>query len=293
MVRVRMTTRCSDASTSPTPRNMNNAQDDDGCLMQGSPNKLHDAGRQSRVPASSSTGATIMAPHKPTQPHNKSTTAAAPPRRTFFDPWNSSSTGHQRAENRLSGSTSWRASRNLKLGEQYRGGLSGGKRVADTVGAGSTELVKDGRRENDQSGGQKSLAEVWAASRAGKKTCQDKEPSTYTNQDHECDQAPDSDVHSGLLESSAQLPEKHIFSGLCFYINGSTAPLVSDHRLKHFLVLHGARHSIALGRRTVTHVILGTSSTNGGAGGGLAATKLQKEIARTGGKAVKFITAEW
>jgi hypothetical protein len=34
-------------------------------------------------------------------------------------------------------------------------------------------------------------------------------------------------------------------------------------------------------------------NAKGGAGGGLAATKTQKEIARTGGKAVKFINAEW
>jgi hypothetical protein len=32
---------------------------------------------------------------------------------------------------------------------------------------------------------------------------------------------------------------------------------------------------------------------SGGAGGGLAATKMQKEITNTGGKAVKFINAEW
>jgi hypothetical protein len=39
--------------------------------------------------------------------------------------------------------------------------------------------------------------------------------------------------------------------------------------------------------------LLGTAKTNGGAGGGLAANKIQKEIARTGGNAVKVITAEW
>lgn len=70
-------------------------------------------------------------------------------------------------------------------------------------------------------------------------------------------------------------------------------PLVSDHKLKHMLAAHGARHSIALGRRSVTHVILGTLGNVGGAGGGLAAIKIQKEISRTGGKAVKFITAQW
>jgi hypothetical protein len=54
------------------------------------------------------------------------------------------------------------------------------------------------------------------------------------------------------------------------------------------LSAHGASHSISLGRRTVSHVILGTTC-----GGGLAATKMQKEFAKTKGKGVKFVTAEW
>jgi hypothetical protein len=95
------------------------------------------------------------------------------------------------------------------------------------------------------------------------------------------------------MDDPMKLPDKQIFAGLCFYINGSTAPLVSDHKLKHMLAAHGARHSIALGRRSVTHVLLGTANTHGGAGGGLAATKIQKEVAACRGKAVKFITAEW
>jgi hypothetical protein len=103
----------------------------------------------------------------------------------------------------------------------------------------------------------------------------------------------DAHVHSDLSQSSSKPPENQIFAGLCFYLNGSTAPLVSDHKLKRLCAAHGARHSISLGRRTVTHVILGRVNANGGAGGGLAATKIQKEITRTGGKAVKFINAEW
>jgi hypothetical protein len=104
---------------------------------------------------------------------NPAPATAAP--RTFSDPWNSSSTGHQRAENRLSGSTDWRSSRNLKLGEQYKGGLSGGRRVADTVGAGSEDFETDGRRANGgwekgakglRTSGQKSLLDVWGTSKA-------------------------------------------------------------------------------------------------------------------------------
>jgi hypothetical protein len=118
-----------------------------------------------------------------------------PPRRPFFDPWNSSSTGHQRAENRLSGSTSWRASRGSKLGEQYRAGLTGGggKRVADTVGAGSPDFGIDGRKENGgwekgakglRAGGQRSLVDIWGATKAGQRAVVDKKssqrPHTHT-----------------------------------------------------------------------------------------------------------------
>ncbi|KAL1794156.1 hypothetical protein ACET3X_007577 [Alternaria dauci] len=231
--------------------------------------------------------------------------ATAPPRR-FFDPWNSSSTGHQRAENRLSGSTSWRASRSLKLGEQFKAGRDGGRRVADTVGAGSEDFGTGGRKDNGswekgakglRTGGQKSLSEVWAASKAGSRQSQQKD--INHGQTHvptaPSDVGTDSDAHtqSDLSQVSSKSPEKQIFAGLCFYLNGSTAPLVSDHKLKQLCAAHGASHSISLGRRTVTHVILGRVNANGGAGGGLAATKIQKEITRTGGRAVKFINAEW
>lgn len=103
------------------------------------------------------------------------TSGVASAARTFFYPWNSVSTGHQRAENRLSGSTSWRKSRSLKLAEQYKGGLGGGERVADTVGVGSEDFGTDGRLANGgwekgarglRTGGQKSLAEVWGKSKA-------------------------------------------------------------------------------------------------------------------------------
>lgn len=87
-----------------------------------------------------------------------------------------------------------------------------------------------------------------------------------------------------------------VFAGLTIYINGSTAPTISDYKLKHLLVSHGANISIALGRRSVTHVILGRpngSAQGSGAGGGLSSSKIQKEIARVGGKSVKFVSVEW
>ncbi|KAL9591425.1 MAG: hypothetical protein Q9179_007733 [Wetmoreana sp. 5 TL-2023] len=72
--------------------------------------------------------------------------------------------------------------------------------------------------------------------------------------------------------------------------------MVGDHRLKQILAENGARVSIALGRRSVTHVILGRpngAAHGNGAGGGLAATKIQKEIQRVGGKGVKYVGVEW
>ncbi|EMD66698.1 hypothetical protein COCSADRAFT_85344 [Bipolaris sorokiniana ND90Pr] len=211
---------------------------------------------------------------------------SAPARRAFFDPWNSSSTGHQRAENWLSGSTLWRTSRNLKLGEQFKGGRHGGKRIADTVGAGSDDSANVGLH-GLRTGGQKSLAEVWAAGKSCTQPSKNKEPKT------ESEFEPETYSESNICEDSSVPPEKQLFAGLCFYLNGSTAPLVSDHKLKQILATHGATHSTTLGRRIVTHVILGTINARGGAGGGLAATKLQKEIVKTGGKTVKFINADW
>lgn len=88
-----------------------------------------------------------------------------------------------------------------------------------------------------------------------------------------------------------------IFQDLRIYINGTTAPLVSDHRLKQLVAEHGGSVRIALGRRSVTHVILGTPNNAAGggqgAGGGLAAGKIQKEIKRVGGCGVKYVGVEW
>lgn len=56
-----------------------------------------------------------------------------------FDAWNSSSTGHQRAENRLGGSIGWRQSRASKLSYQFKSGGTGRMRITDQVGAGSED----------------------------------------------------------------------------------------------------------------------------------------------------------
>lgn len=96
------------------------------------------------------------------------------------------------------------------------------------------------------------------------------------------------------IEKENRNQKKGIFDGLCIFLNGSTAPLVSDHKLKHILAENGAKVAIHLGRRSVTHVILGKPGTLGsGAGGGLAASKMQKEIQRVGGCGVKYVGVEW
>jgi hypothetical protein len=95
-------------------------------------------------------------------------------------------------------------------------------------------------------------------------------------------------------EKENQNQNRSVFFGLCFYINGSTGPLVSDHKLKHLLAENGARVAVHLSRRNVTHVILGKPGTRGsGAGGSLAASKIQKEIQRGGASSVKYIGVEW
>ncbi len=98
-----------------------------------------------------------------------------------------------------------------------------------------------------------------------------------------------------LKEQEKSNRTKGIFDGLVIYINGSTHPLISDHKLKHLLAENGARLSIHLRRKQVTHVILGKpSGTQGyGAGGGLAGAKIEKEIRRVGGCGVKYVGVEW
>ncbi|KAH7060434.1 hypothetical protein B0J12DRAFT_648830 [Macrophomina phaseolina] len=253
---------------------------------------------------------------------------SAETKRQHFDPWNSSSTGHQRADNRLAGCTSWRESRNAKLAAQFGGGTDVGVPLSDTVGAGSEAFGQDGRKENgDWERGAPGLRgkgqlPIWEfMGHASKKEklvldghrskdqgmCSKGVEKTSFATNGQAGKAVDQTGasagkrhhdpkgSSAEVETLGHVPptsEKQIFRGLCFYINGSTAPTISDHKLKIMLAAHGANTSIALGRCTVTHVILGRSG-DGGAGGGLAGGKLQKEITRIGGKGIKYVGVEW
>lgn len=175
----------------------------------------------------------------------------------------------------------------------------------DSVGAGSENFGKDGRKEN---GG-------WIPGASGLRT--DGQQSLWECTPQKTSIKPEADVNTSFSDVTEPSPiesrsskkdvfgtaaiDEHakvvpqIFRNLVFYVNGSTGPTVSDHRLKYLITSHGGSLSIALGRRTVTHVILGTQNGNGktGCGGGLAASKIQKEVTRTGGKAVNYVSVEW
>ncbi|MCJ1477869.1 hypothetical protein MMC13_006542 [Lambiella insularis] len=281
---------------------------------------------------------------------------ATAPLHPTFDPYNSSSTGHQVCPSRLAGTVSWRISRSLKLSEQLKAGHAGlggeyegggGRRLYDTVGAGSREFGKDGRTENGgwdttvkgarAQGGVKGIGDVGAmlGVRVIKKTSSkrpldgtslEKCRGTAQSIEHEPgskrqkiirEHATEDSLKEVSEEAICALPsetltspqstsvlpsnpsKRPIFASLTIYINGSTAPLVSDHRLKFLLVEHGANIAIGLGRRSVTHVVLGQGNAGpgkGGAGGGLSAGKIQKEVTRVRGGGhggVKYVGVEW
>jgi len=213
--------------------------------------------------------------------------------RDYFDPWNSSSSGHQRAENRLGASTGWRVSRNTKLSYQFKSGNTGGIRVSDTVGAGSEDydekakaLIPRHVRERAKSSVLDMLVLKGNSGMRG--------TNTETTRVGDEEKLMAKRKQEDETKEEEKNGKKGIFNGLVIYINGSTHPLVSDHKLKHLLAENGAHLSLHLGRRSVTHVILGKPSSAGaGAGGGLAGTKIQKEIQRVRGCGVKYVGVEW
>ncbi|KAJ9612600.1 hypothetical protein H2200_004197 [Cladophialophora chaetospira] len=250
------------------------------------------------------------------------------PTRILFDPFNSSSTGHQRAENRLSGSTSWRDSRTYKLAHQFKdsSGRGGNQHLSDLVGAGSENFGKDGRKDNGDwevgapglrengwqdirdlmSGNRKRTSDAVEGDDSNAKRPKSRDERVQSEQDDANKPKPEdptqssskpkmSDEHlASQIDDTpqSQMAPPQVFRNLVMYLNGSTAPLISDHKLKHIFAQHGGNTSIALGRRTVTHVILGNDLAGGG---GLASRKIQKEVdlVRGLGKGVKYVTAQW
>ncbi|KAM7198025.1 hypothetical protein V8F33_005292 [Rhypophila sp. PSN 637] len=230
-----------------------------------------------------------------------------------FDPWNPSSTGHQRAETR--GPQGWRESRVAKLQSQFRAGHSGGERISDRVGAGSDDFDERSRtlipkelRARAMNSVADMLRNPGTMRVAGGRSCSPEKDDarsrpgsslgTVLGKTGSADEDANTrnTMQAGPTDSAKQgkEPQRSIFDGLVIYINGSTHPLISDHKLKRVLAENGARTSIHLGRRQVTHVILGKpSGPTGGAGGGLAGGKLEKEIRRIGGCGIKYVSVEW
>lgn len=249
-------------------------------------------------------------PPKPTLPK-----AAEPKYGRNFDPWNSVALGHQRAETK--GPQGWRDNRTWKLQNQLAGGHSGGDRLSDRVGAGSEDydeqrqilIPKEVRARAANSvmdmlrkPGTMSSSSSRPASKSPEKQLSKEQQEGEEDRSATTGEIPTAspqqregkdDEASARAEGQSSGGSK-IFDGLVIYVNGSTHPLISDHKLKHLLAQNGARMSIHLGRRQVTHVILGKpSGPNGGAGGGLAGGKLEKEIRRVGGCGVKYVGVEW
>lgn len=167
------------------------------------------------------------------------------------------------------------------------------------MGAGSKDFGRDGRTENGgwEKGAPGLRPKGWRD--VGLMVSQGSQAELGT-QEREKRKRKREDPESSLDEpEEPTMPvkekERGIFTGLCIYINGSTAPAIGDHKLKHLLAEHGAHISVALGRRSVTHVIVGkpNDGRGGGAGGGLSGSKIQKEIQRVRGKGVKFVGVEW
>jgi hypothetical protein len=204
--------------------------------------------------------------------------AAEPHLGRSFDPWNSVALGHQRAETK--GPSGWQENRNRKLHNQFRSDGTGGARIRDAVGPGSR------------------LAEQLAATARAPDGEQESSKSRPTVLDMLRNPGTAKPVVP-RRNAEARAEGKHgeprgIFSGLVIYVNGSTHPAISDHRLKQVLAEHGGRTSVHLARRQVTHVVLGRpASAGGGAGGGLAGGKIDREVRRIGGKGVKVVGVEW
>ncbi|KAL2001799.1 hypothetical protein VTN02DRAFT_1202 [Thermoascus thermophilus] len=260
-----------------------------------------------------------MPPPSSSSSSSSCTAAADPTNHLLFDPWTSAATGHQRADGpSVAGTRWWRDVRTEKLGRQFRGDyqnqqnrqqqqhLHGRKRERGNKDIrcfmGGVAKQKQNRNKKLEEDDHSTPCSASASASAVDDT-----PGAFSL---------DSTKYAIGKDDTAPAPEtppetetgpgprrRGIFSNLTFYINGSTYPLISDHRLRHLLVTNGAEIALAPARRTVTHVILGThnrTTTIGvreGCGGGLAARKLQREIERVGGggggSGVRFVGVEW
>ncbi|KAJ5788152.1 hypothetical protein N7457_003142 [Penicillium paradoxum] len=278
----------------------------------------------------------LLPKERPSEPRNH----------LHFDPWQSASTGHQRAAESggFIGSTSWRDARAAKLTRQYQ---SGDCLARQRRGSGNTTIKErslapgafDGKCASPSppraSGEWVMLAgeeakrnelgvrDIRSFMGVGKRKATDGlEKNTHLEKkmrsiENESQCSDRSQAQDGKGNDKSQItdesqPESRsgagldlkstsdIFAGVTIFINGSTVPRISEYKLKHLLAANGAKTSIYMARKTVTHVLVGQPNTGtgsgmavSGAGGGLAAGKLQQEIARGGWKGVKVVSVDW
>lgn len=248
----------------------------------------------------------------------------------IFDPWNNSSTGHQRAENPYSRTTEWRDTRREKLARQFqsiqppaRVDAGGSYKVGNEDGG-------EGKKKGEwtwisaQEATRNELSVADIRRYMGVSKAQPQQPPSKPSQPKpESDQQRQPTMKEKLAFEPTTIPShntskpaeeadqhtdcsrnqegKGIFTSLTFYINGSTYPTISDHKLKRLLADEGGNISLYLARKSVTHVILGAAAAGANGvgrktGGLLSAGKMQKEIlSKTSGfgKGVKYVNVEW
>lgn len=245
--------------------------------------------------------------------------SVTPSNHQTFDPWNTSSTGHQVSETPSSSITSWRRIRAAKLAHQFdpprqpqsvQKSQSKGAEVwkwvpepeATRHQLGCRDIrsylgvrkrprprLESGGDDADGTGEKKRIRQAETNNNE-----QQKEPGMGDGERGVLvDGGARHRLDSGGPGSGDPTPKKGIFTGTTVYVNGSTLPLISDHRLKHLLVTGGATLALSLERKSVTHVIVGRPCSGpAGSGGGLAGGKLNREIERAGGQ-VKVVNADW
>jgi hypothetical protein len=238
---------------------------------------------------------------------------AALPQKSTFDPWNLNSGGHQTGDGQsVQQTTGWKLARDQKLEKQYGGGRGGGMLL---------------RRRNQEVKGQQSIADCFGKGKAAdsKSTMTESTLSKQLDKPNEELLALSVKQNAERLSNSLSkvdsplIRTSTIFKDLVIYIDGSTLPVIGDYHLRSLITLNGGSITMGLARKRVTHVILtpklerppstspstidptrGRSASTSrrqyrSAGAGLAAGKVQKEIATMRGpsRAIKFVSPNW
>ncbi|KAF4958657.1 hypothetical protein F66182_18308, partial [Fusarium sp. NRRL 66182] len=227
---------------------------------------------------------------------NKKSPHSQPRNQHIFDPWNTSSTGHQRAENPYSRTTEWRDTRREKLARQFRSDHHTAPSSRDNLtGRGEGSYTN----EPEAGGGGEEGEWIWMSAQeatrnelgvadirrymgVSKPHPQPQQgqhgllkPEPQAQSEQQCQPAmkeklafePATSPSLSEISRPTEKGRKGIFASLTFYINGSTYPTISDHKLKRLVAEEGGNISLYLARKSVTHVILGAAASSSQGGG--------------------------